>query len=648
MPTSLPPNPYLALNVETTATLAEIRRRHRELVLKLHPDKVHNPSKKDAAVDAFQKVQQAYELLSDESKRDEYDSQVTLARLKSENQEIRSSDHFDHDLYYPQPHSEPRSKARNGRPGRPASYDNNYSAKADPADPLPSRKSHSRSYDENRNSPSRSRENVRDFSRQEEDRIRARAAAKEIKRAAYSRRTRQRDSEKRHGIEEKFTDRYVRDTGSDSDPRDASKRDPDRPPSGRHIWADAGPDFDEYWTLRDSPRTTSPLSTRNRSQRGSFSDSSDSEASGPPRDRKPRSAPATVVNPPSERERKRSTVSAAAAATAAATAKEKLRLNADLAAAYMTEKRKSSVTSVLEPDSESEPKRQPLRRADTFQDSVRYRSDAAARPGWVAEDSVDTARRSSARPLRRASTQTTESPRAMDSPRESERKPRRAKDEPYFDEPVPSRTLPVRSKTFESAAPPPPPRANTFEVTPSRGKHGKPARAATFHVMRDNAPDRTTPLRTQTLQTSSDSEDSDDESGVSRDVGDARTGARADAAKARGERRSDAREADADLVSRADDEHRTRDRTTDAKAVLENAYEVVAESRSRRGTRTERRRTDRGRSENERGGYADKASPRSAARKTRGPSLPEFIVTLGTRSLREALPGRWGERERAR
>ncbi|KAL4992420.1 hypothetical protein BDW68DRAFT_78723 [Aspergillus falconensis] len=77
-------DPYEALGVSKDATLAEIKSSHRKLVLKCHPDKIKDESLRSEAQNQFQKVQQAYECLSDETSRAKYDNKVKLAELKRE------------------------------------------------------------------------------------------------------------------------------------------------------------------------------------------------------------------------------------------------------------------------------------------------------------------------------------------------------------------------------------------------------------------------------------------------------------------------------------------------------------------------------------------------------------------------------------
>lgn len=84
MESPLPPNPYKTLNVARDASLATIRSAHRKLVLTCHPDKIKDEAAKERKAEEFHQVQQAYEILSDETKRQRYDERVKLAELRAE------------------------------------------------------------------------------------------------------------------------------------------------------------------------------------------------------------------------------------------------------------------------------------------------------------------------------------------------------------------------------------------------------------------------------------------------------------------------------------------------------------------------------------------------------------------------------------
>ena len=60
---------YQILGVSRNATKDDIRKAHRKLALKYHPDK--NPGKD--AQDRFKRIQEAYDVLSDDDKRAAYD-----------------------------------------------------------------------------------------------------------------------------------------------------------------------------------------------------------------------------------------------------------------------------------------------------------------------------------------------------------------------------------------------------------------------------------------------------------------------------------------------------------------------------------------------------------------------------------------------
>ena len=84
MGSDLPPDPYAALGVARDSSLAAIKQAYRKLVLITHPDKVQDESLRAQKQDEFHKIQQAYELLSDEEKRREYEETVRRAAARKE------------------------------------------------------------------------------------------------------------------------------------------------------------------------------------------------------------------------------------------------------------------------------------------------------------------------------------------------------------------------------------------------------------------------------------------------------------------------------------------------------------------------------------------------------------------------------------
>ena len=62
---------YEILGVSKTATADEIKKSYRKLALKFHPDK--NPDNAEAEA-KFKKISEAYAVLSDTKKRQEYDT----------------------------------------------------------------------------------------------------------------------------------------------------------------------------------------------------------------------------------------------------------------------------------------------------------------------------------------------------------------------------------------------------------------------------------------------------------------------------------------------------------------------------------------------------------------------------------------------
>lgn len=87
MGSPLPPDPYAALGVAKDAPAAAIKTAYRKLALKSHPDKFPDPAQKAEKAAEFHKIQQAYEILGDDDKRERYNAQVRLAELRKEHME---------------------------------------------------------------------------------------------------------------------------------------------------------------------------------------------------------------------------------------------------------------------------------------------------------------------------------------------------------------------------------------------------------------------------------------------------------------------------------------------------------------------------------------------------------------------------------
>ena len=84
MSSPIPPDPYEALGIDRDADPSTVRSAHRKLALKYHPDKIKDEADRAQGADLFQKIQQAYEILSDPTRRSRYDDKVKLAELRKE------------------------------------------------------------------------------------------------------------------------------------------------------------------------------------------------------------------------------------------------------------------------------------------------------------------------------------------------------------------------------------------------------------------------------------------------------------------------------------------------------------------------------------------------------------------------------------
>ena len=62
---------YKVLGLSKSASEKDITKAYRKLAMKYHPDK--NPEDRDAAAEKFKKISEAYEVLSDPKKKQQYD-----------------------------------------------------------------------------------------------------------------------------------------------------------------------------------------------------------------------------------------------------------------------------------------------------------------------------------------------------------------------------------------------------------------------------------------------------------------------------------------------------------------------------------------------------------------------------------------------
>jgi len=64
---------YEVLGVQKNASVDDVKKAYRQLVMQHHPDRVADPSKKKEAEERFKEISEAYAVLSDPQKRQLYD-----------------------------------------------------------------------------------------------------------------------------------------------------------------------------------------------------------------------------------------------------------------------------------------------------------------------------------------------------------------------------------------------------------------------------------------------------------------------------------------------------------------------------------------------------------------------------------------------
>jgi DnaJ-class molecular chaperone len=73
---------YEVLELTPSATLQDVKKAYRKLALKYHPDR-NPPAEKESATIKFRQVNEAYETLSDQDKRRQYDQDLKYGRFDS-------------------------------------------------------------------------------------------------------------------------------------------------------------------------------------------------------------------------------------------------------------------------------------------------------------------------------------------------------------------------------------------------------------------------------------------------------------------------------------------------------------------------------------------------------------------------------------
>ena len=244
----LPPDPYKALGIAKDAPLAAVRSAHRKLVLTCHPDKVTDEAAKKTAADKFHLVQQAYEILSDESKRQRYDERARLSELRAEMGKDSMGSRIVPE-FVPRSTNKPNFEMRGNatyeeiRPRRTYEEDDYFQPRyqevrprnADRTFVQPPRRTSGRGSEDKRRA--REMEEERDRERRRKD------AARAEERAARSDRNKRRDRDKRRDYETKSRSKFAAhvedESDSDSDYTERVYARRDEPPKRRYeddIW----------------------------------------------------------------------------------------------------------------------------------------------------------------------------------------------------------------------------------------------------------------------------------------------------------------------------------------------------------------------------------------------------------------------------
>ncbi|UKZ58076.1 hypothetical protein TrVGV298_011941 [Trichoderma virens] len=279
------PDHYKVLGVAKDAQVAEIRLAYRKLVLKCHPDKVQDPALKAQKQEEFQKVQQAYELLTDEEERRKYDDQVKLAELKEQLRKANvsgtprsNSKYAEYEIRTAEPRASSYKPATNVPPpaGKGYSYPRSFEDDVTFRPPVyqtGSSRTRQTTYVDSRSKreterdreAAREKEKEKDRERRKkdkEDQARREKEAKEAKEARRDKRTKEKQRDKDIKRESEEKKKHAKPSAYVSSKKYEDKRDRDRSSQREdiHIVSPPAPavrSFSEYATSKyvESPRT---------------------------------------------------------------------------------------------------------------------------------------------------------------------------------------------------------------------------------------------------------------------------------------------------------------------------------------------------------------------------------------------------------
>ena len=222
-----PLDPYVVLGVAKDADISAIRSAHRKLVLRCHPDRIRDEANKAEGKALYQKVQEAYEILSDPDLRARHDNKVKLAELRKEAKELSgySSQTWSHEFEAPTPRRGFQDQRAYKEPKSSRSiFEEGYRYREDEP-----RRASSRKYDVYERKASASGEDGGKKKTNAREGVKDKSTRGELYASSVRERERERDRDRRREQADRSTRRvYVEsDTSSDSDthtPPRSSKR----------------------------------------------------------------------------------------------------------------------------------------------------------------------------------------------------------------------------------------------------------------------------------------------------------------------------------------------------------------------------------------------------------------------------------------